>query len=360
LQLSGLVVKEGGKLRVYNPIYAAVFDEGWIDAELGKLCPYAENFRAWVASGKADKSRLLRGEALEEAEKWEREKSLSGEDQDFIHACHTRQREEEIAAKEWEAKLKREKEAREAAEKAEKTLFAANQQAQRQIHRGSLILAVAIALAAFFGVLAIDSGKKMQDANQQIEENKSLNEYANELSSLIVELYKRNNKNKLEAANHAIVPIILSFTIHNKPEFQKALLKSSIALAYLYLDNEKEASSAIEESINIIKSIKSKPDLLNSDKGKPIVFFSYAVRGNLLEEQNPDTVSTAYEKAFRYAEKPFRAAPNFDLKQDEVVKQFTIITSNSRFRVLATACLKKHNDFLKKKANRAIERYIKP
>jgi hypothetical protein len=44
-------------------------------------------------------------------------------------------------------------------------------------------LAVAIALAAFFGVLAIDSGKKMQDANQQIEETKSLNEYANELSS---------------------------------------------------------------------------------------------------------------------------------------------------------------------------------
>jgi hypothetical protein len=52
LQLSGLVVKEGEKLRVYNPIYAAVFDEGWIDGELGKLCPYAENFRAWVASGK--------------------------------------------------------------------------------------------------------------------------------------------------------------------------------------------------------------------------------------------------------------------------------------------------------------------
>jgi adenylate kinase family enzyme len=50
LQLSGLVVKEGGKLRVYNPIYERVFHEGWIDAELGKLRPYAESFRAWFAS----------------------------------------------------------------------------------------------------------------------------------------------------------------------------------------------------------------------------------------------------------------------------------------------------------------------
>ena len=70
LQLSGLVVKEGGKLRVYNPIYAAVFDELWIDGELAKLRPYAESFRAWVISGKTDKSRLLRGDALKEAKQF--------------------------------------------------------------------------------------------------------------------------------------------------------------------------------------------------------------------------------------------------------------------------------------------------
>ncbi len=61
LQLSGLVVKRGSRLRVYNPIYRAVFDEAWIDGELRKLRPYAESFRAWVGSGKVDSSRLLRG-----------------------------------------------------------------------------------------------------------------------------------------------------------------------------------------------------------------------------------------------------------------------------------------------------------
>jgi hypothetical protein len=67
LQLSGLVVKRDSQLRVYNPIYVAVFDEDWINTELQKLRPYSESFRAWVASGKTDSSRLLRGGALVEA-----------------------------------------------------------------------------------------------------------------------------------------------------------------------------------------------------------------------------------------------------------------------------------------------------
>ena len=68
LQLSGLVVKRGGKLRVYNPIYEQVFNESWINGQLSKLRPYAENFQAWRASGKAEAGWLLRGKPLEEAE----------------------------------------------------------------------------------------------------------------------------------------------------------------------------------------------------------------------------------------------------------------------------------------------------
>ena len=76
LQLTRLVVKRDGKMQVYNPIYVAVFDEAWIDTELNKLRPYSESFRAWIASGKTDSSRLLRGEALTEAEQWAQEKPL--------------------------------------------------------------------------------------------------------------------------------------------------------------------------------------------------------------------------------------------------------------------------------------------
>jgi hypothetical protein len=34
LQLSGLVVKQQGKLRVYNRIYASVFNSSWVDEAL--------------------------------------------------------------------------------------------------------------------------------------------------------------------------------------------------------------------------------------------------------------------------------------------------------------------------------------
>lgn len=39
LQLSGLVVKENGKLKVYNRIYREVFDERWVRERLGRLQP---------------------------------------------------------------------------------------------------------------------------------------------------------------------------------------------------------------------------------------------------------------------------------------------------------------------------------
>ncbi len=61
LQLSGLVVKQGVCLKVYNPIYQEIFNQSWIENELVSLRPYAETFRAWLASGFQDKSRLLYG-----------------------------------------------------------------------------------------------------------------------------------------------------------------------------------------------------------------------------------------------------------------------------------------------------------
>ena len=70
LQLSGLVVKRNGYLQVYNPIYAAIFNLDWVQQELAKLRPYQENFAAWIASNRQDTSRLLRGQALDDALQW--------------------------------------------------------------------------------------------------------------------------------------------------------------------------------------------------------------------------------------------------------------------------------------------------
>lgn len=44
---------------------------------------YYQAFEAWIQSGKTDISRLLRGQALQEAQHWSHQKSLSDDDYQF-------------------------------------------------------------------------------------------------------------------------------------------------------------------------------------------------------------------------------------------------------------------------------------
>ena len=97
LRLSGLVVKQESALRVYNPIYKAVFNEQWVQEALAELRPYSEAINAWLASSRKDDSRLLRGQALRDALAWAEDKKLSDDDQQFLT---TSQREAERIAKE--------------------------------------------------------------------------------------------------------------------------------------------------------------------------------------------------------------------------------------------------------------------
>jgi len=86
LRLSGLVVKRDGMLLVYNPIYAQVFNLSWLNQILAQLRPYANALNAWIASDCQDESRLLRGQALQEAKAWADGKSLSDWDYQFLAA----------------------------------------------------------------------------------------------------------------------------------------------------------------------------------------------------------------------------------------------------------------------------------
>jgi AAA-like domain len=126
LLLSGLVTKHQGKLKVYNPIYQQVFDKNWIETDLKNLRPYSETFRAWVVSGCLDKSRLLRGQALKDAEEWASNKNLSFQDKEFLTASRQQELQEEIDAREKEAQLERERKDKEAAEKVNLALQEAN------------------------------------------------------------------------------------------------------------------------------------------------------------------------------------------------------------------------------------------
>jgi len=89
LLLSGLVVHNQGDLQVRCLIYRRIFNAVWVEQQLAALRPYAEALKAWDGSGQSDPSRLLRGQALQDALSWAEGKSLSSLDYQFLAASQT-------------------------------------------------------------------------------------------------------------------------------------------------------------------------------------------------------------------------------------------------------------------------------
>ncbi|MGD2182658.1 AAA-like domain-containing protein [Lusitaniella coriacea] len=138
LCLSGLVVKHHGKLKVCNPIYAAVFDLEWIDRELERIRPYHDAIIAWEESRRADTSRLLRGQTLQQAIAWATDKSLTPQEYHFLNASQKlAQQEAQIY---WEAERAKEMTARLEEEK------------KSSKYQRSLLIAISTALAISSGL----------------------------------------------------------------------------------------------------------------------------------------------------------------------------------------------------------------
>ncbi len=145
LRLTGLVVKREGKLRVYNRIYESVFNLNWVEKELASLRPYSKAFTAWLASDCQDESRLLRGQALQEALAWAVSKSLSNEDYQFLAASQELEKREaqkvleaerkarELEKREAEIKLEAERKALQAQKQANQILAEARQKAEQML-----------------------------------------------------------------------------------------------------------------------------------------------------------------------------------------------------------------------------------
>lgn len=111
LLLSGLIIKQDGQLVVHNRIYAVVFDLIWINTILAHLRPYAEMLNAWVKSNYLDESRLLRGQALQEAQTWADQHQLSTIDYQFLAASQSlNNREVQQSAEIAQAQLARQRE----------------------------------------------------------------------------------------------------------------------------------------------------------------------------------------------------------------------------------------------------------
>ena len=163
LRLTGLVVQHQGKLTVYNRIYACVFDLAWVEKELANLRPYTETFQAWIAAEGEDESRLLRGQALQDALTWSVSKSLSDQDYQFLTAS------QKLEKREVQRKLEVERQAKQTAEQANQILTQAQQKA-KGILRGAF---AGLALVSLVSVLAIAivvrTNKALQESRKGLE-----------------------------------------------------------------------------------------------------------------------------------------------------------------------------------------------
>jgi adenylate cyclase len=167
LLLSGLVVKKNGQLKVKNQIYQQVFNLEWVERKLADLRPYAQALNAWMSSGQTDESRLLRGQALLDAQQWSQGKNLSDRDYRFLAASQDlvqRQISKDLAAEKQARQLERDKAnfALQSAQQAHQLLAHAKQRARQNLHwrvgRGPMLVlaagvTAAIILARFTGLL---------------------------------------------------------------------------------------------------------------------------------------------------------------------------------------------------------------
>jgi WD40 repeat protein len=164
LRLSGLVVKNQGKLKVYNRIYQNVFNLTWVEEELGALRPYSEQIVAWLTSNREDETRLLRGQDLEKALEWALGESLSDEDYQFLAAS------QDFAKREVQAALALEKKARQILDKA-------NKKANLRIRIGRTVLVLSLIWLGFAVMGATQADKQFQVARENRNSVEALRQF---------------------------------------------------------------------------------------------------------------------------------------------------------------------------------------
>ncbi|MGB3638459.1 MAG: AAA-like domain-containing protein, partial [Rivularia sp. (in: cyanobacteria)] len=169
LRLSGLVVEQQRKLKVYNRIYQEVFNLDWVNRELKNLRPdfYASAFDAWFESNHENYSHLLKGEQLGDALAWAEGRSLSNQDYQFI-----------TASQKWEFAQARKK-------------------TQRQILIGGVVLAAFVALATIAAVFAsVANQQRLVAVSQRNEANKQQKMAESDLKEAKLETKGANRKTK--------------------------------------------------------------------------------------------------------------------------------------------------------------------
>ena len=168
LRLSGLVVQYQGRLQPHNRIYATVFNQNWAETILEQIRPYAEPISIWLKSDRQDESRLLRGSALEEAQRWATDKHLSEQDVRFLSASE--QAEKQVMAEE------------------NRILSSAKRKAM-------LLLGMAVTIAVGSGLWATNATMNAKRAEEEQRSAETKTQEANERANLVQDREQKANRN---------------------------------------------------------------------------------------------------------------------------------------------------------------------
>jgi WD40 repeat protein len=226
LLLSGLVEKRQGKLQVKNRIYREIFNLDWVEIHLTALRPYAESMNGWLNSGGFDESRLLRGQALLDAQAWAQGKRLSNQDYQFFAASQKVDRREA----QWILEADR-------AQEIEKRLAAERLSSKRQ---RSLLAIISVALLGATG-LAIASYLQYQRA--AIDEVKAIAAFSKglytadeRLDSLVTALKAQQRLSRLSrlsdsSQSQQAVDAALRRAVYGATEFNRLSANSTEVLS---------------------------------------------------------------------------------------------------------------------------------
>ena len=234
LRLSGLIVKQGDKLTLSNPIYQAVFNKFLIEKELEKLSPYSEGIKAWLNSNCQDDSQLLRGDDLHSALTWAADKSLRNEDFQFLTAS------QKLILSHQNQLLHS---AKIETQKAQVEAGSAKQKAQQWIGIGSAVLAASLVGAIGFSTLAYQRFKLAQ-ASIEVEQNGS------DALLLAVSQKTANNQALREALLRAIAAgKKLKTLVKNQPKLEQYPATIPLLALQVILDKISEQEQSKESSL---------------------------------------------------------------------------------------------------------------
>ncbi|MCL1474768.1 AAA-like domain-containing protein [Argonema antarcticum] len=254
LLLSGLVVKERGLLNVKNQIYKQVFNLEWVEKQLISRRPYSQIFDAWITSKQTDESRLLRGQALKDAQIWSQGKSLSDLDYQFLAASVESDR------KEVQLTLEAERAKAIEAQLAEQKQRLLQEQQTAKLQRLLLgAISIAFLVSSGLGLLAFRQYReaRINEVKALASSSEGLFASNRQLDAMIAAIkakHKLENLGNVDSKTTDDVEMALRQTVYGNNEFNRLIgHESSVSTVDISPDERLIATGSNDKTVKVWK-----------------------------------------------------------------------------------------------------------